>query len=71
MVIRPDGLLEYVTDRTNKTTMVRLAYTVVGDQIVTEQASSKKMRTRFWFDENDRLTLESSGQRSMFRRLGD
>jgi hypothetical protein len=65
-----DGRLTYIIHSPEKDQVMRLVYKVVGDQLITDQPSAPpEHRTKFSFDDRDRLILEDEGQRSRFVRM--
>lgn len=65
-----DGRLIYVSHSTGKDQVMHLVYTIDGDELVTDQPSAPaEHRTRFSFDDRDRLILEDEGERSRFVRV--
>jgi hypothetical protein len=65
-----DGRLVYVIHSPDKDQVIRLVYEIVGDELVTNQASAPgEHRTKFSFDERGRLILEDSGDVSRFIKV--
>lgn len=69
-IFHEDGRLTYIIHLPQKEQVVRLTYTVDGDELVTDQPTAPgEHRTRFSFDERGRLILDDAGERSRFVRV--
>lgn len=65
-----DGRLLYVIHSDEKDQVIRLVYSVDGDELVTNQPSAPvEYRTKFAFDDQGRLVLDQDGERSRFVRI--
>jgi hypothetical protein len=65
-----DGRLTYIIHSPEKDRVVRLVYTIDGDELVTDQPSAPaEHRTKVSFDERGRLILDDRGERSRFIRV--
>jgi hypothetical protein len=64
-----EGTLTYSTDVGQTIQIIKLAYRIDGDELVTNQPSlAREHRTKFYFDENSLLILENEGKRSWYKR---
>jgi hypothetical protein len=64
-----DGQLRYGLFENNKWQIMKLTYRIESGILVTDQPSApREERTRFAFDDDGALVLESKGEKSKYRR---
>jgi len=70
MEFYPNGQLTYAIGEGKKWQLSLLTYKVVGDVILTNQPSApSEERTKFAFEPDGKLRLESDGSRTWFTRI--
>ncbi len=65
----PDGRLAYVVLSGDRTNTIRMTYRLDADWLVTDQPSAPhEERTKFWFENANRLVLKFGGAATTFTR---
>lgn len=69
MTFTEDGQLIYDIDTGSKLQRMNMVYKVSGDIIISDQPSHpQEQRTKFNIDNNNKLTMEFDGQKTVFVR---
>jgi acyl CoA:acetate/3-ketoacid CoA transferase alpha subunit len=69
MTFTEDGQLIYDIDAGGKLQRMNMVYKVIGDTIISDQPSHpQEQRTKFKIENDDKLTLEFEGEKTVFIR---